>query len=604
MAFGGRQAGRAIRALWGAVLSLCLLASPAFAQHGNGDAGRVPIEGVPTALQDDLKQLQRDEPAPSSLFEARRQAERAAQVVATFLESQGYYQAEVEPFAEGVDTFTRGVTVTPGPLFTYASAKIDYLENPPDDTTRIELESLLAILDPGIPARAQPVIETGDGLIARLRNAGYPDAKQDPVDALADAETSTVELTFKVRSGLRASFGKLSVSGLVMTNEKFIENLKPWKPGELVTPAKLDEFRSRLAQTGLFSTAAARLSTDGEPAANGQAPRDVVVEVKERERRTIALGASASTSDGVGVDGKWELRNYSGWGDSLAITGQIATLQRSIGATYTLPHIGKYGRILTVGTEAEDIETDAYDQTGANISASLEEQITPRVRAALGVKAGYAHIIEEADADTETGGRRDLIILSGSASAEYIGVRDILEPLNGVRARAAIEPGLTAGDTNIVFARLSGEASIYSDFGTEGDFVGALRGRLGTIVGPNGAPPEMSFFAGGGGSVRGYEYQSLSPRKNDILTGGRSLVEMSAEVRYRATDTLGYVAFLDAGAAGDNVEPPIDSMSFGAGVGVRYYTGFGPLRADIAVPLNKKDGDADFQIYISIGQAF
>ena len=140
MAFGGRQPGRAVRVLWGAILGLCLLGAPAFAQHGNGEAGRVPIDGVPTALQDDLKQIQREEPVPSSLFEARRQAERAAQVVATFLESEGYYQAEVEPHAEGVDTFTRGVTVTAGPLFTYASVKIDYLDALPDDATRSMLK--------------------------------------------------------------------------------------------------------------------------------------------------------------------------------------------------------------------------------------------------------------------------------------------------------------------------------------------------------------------------------------------------------------------------------------------------------------------------------
>lgn len=605
MAFGGRHPGRAVRALWGAVLSLCLIATPAFAQHGSGEAGRVPVAGVPDALQDDLKQLQREEPVPSSLFEARRQAERAAQVVATFLESQGYYQADVEPYAEGVDTFTRGVTVAAGPLFTYASARIAYLDAQPDATTRTELDTLLDVLAPGIPARALPVIQTGDALIARLRSAGYPDARQDPVDALADAEANTVELTFRVRPGLRASFGTLNVSGLGVTRPEFIENLKPWKPDELITPAKLDEFRSRLAQTGLFSTATARLAPGDQPGANGTAPRAIDVELKERERRTIALGGSASTSDGAGLDGEWELRNYSGWGDSLKIAGQIATLQRKLGVTYTLPHIGKYGRILKVGADIENLETDAYDQSGVNLTTSIEEQVTPRTRAAVGLEAGYASILERA-ARLSGAGRRELFFISGSATAEYVGVRDILDPINGVRARIAIEPGITSGDTNILYSRLSGEASIYSDFGTEGDFVGALRGRLGSIIGPNGAPPDKQFFAGGGGSVRGYEYQSLSPREpiDNSLKGGRSLVEMSAEIRYRASDTLGYVAFLDAGAAGDNTEPPLDSMSFGAGVGVRYYTGFGPLRADIAVPLNKRTGDADFQIYISIGQAF
>ena len=605
MAFGGRHAGRAVRVFWLLIANLCLITAPAaFAQQGNGLAGRVPVLGVPEKLQDELKQIQREEPAPTTLFEARRQAERTATFVATFLESEGYYQADVQPVAEGVDTYTRAVNVTPGPLFIYASARIDYLDATPDDTTRTELETLLAPLDAGIPARAQPVIDTGDALVARLRNAGYPDAKADPVDALADAATGEVELAFKLRPGFRASFGDLRISGLGVTQQAFIDNLRPWKANETYTPAKMDEFRARLAETGLFNSAAVRFDDTAPPAEATGGSRDVIVDLKERERRTIALGASASTSEGAGVDGEWQLRNFTGWGDSLTVTGQVATLQRRLGTTYRLPHLGKYGRILSLGAEIEDFETDAFDQSGANINATLQEQLTPRLRASLGLEAGYASILD-AQAKTLGTGRRDVYILSSTATAEYVGVRDILDPINGVRARLSVEPGLTYGDTNIAFGRISGEASIYSDFATEGQFVGALRGRIGTIVGPNGAPPDRLFFAGGGGSVRGYEYQSISPRDSTgELVGGRSLLEMSAEVRYRASDTLGYVAFLDGGAAGSNTEPPLDTLSYGAGLGLRYYTAFGPLRADIAVPLNKKEGDADFQVYISIGQAF
>jgi len=605
MVFGGRHAGRAVRIFWILLANLCLIATPAaFAQQGNGLAGRVPVLGVPEKLQDELKQIMREEPAPTTLFEARRQAERTATFVATFLESEGYYQADVQPVAEGVDTFTRAVTVTPGPLFTYASARIDYLDAQPDETTRTQLNTLLAPLDPGIPARAQPVIETGDALVARLRNAGYPDAKADPVDALADATTGEVELAFKLRPGLRASFGNLKISGLGVTQQAFIENLRPWKANETYTPVKMDEFRARLAETGLFNSAAVRFDDTAPPAEATGGPREVIVDLKERERRTIALGASASTSEGAGVDGQWQLRNLSGWGDSLTVSGQIATLQRRLGTTYRLPHLGKYGRILSIGAEIEDFETDAFDQSGVNINATLQEQLTPRLRASLGLEAGYASILD-AQARTLGTGRRDVYIVSSAATAEYVGVRDILDPINGLRARLSVEPGLTYGDTNIAFGRISGEASVYSDFGTEGNFVGALRGKLGTIIGPNGAPPDRLFFAGGGGSVRGYEYQSISPRDSaGELVGGRSLFEMSAEVRYRASDTLGYVAFLDGGAAGSNTEPPLDTLSYGAGVGLRYYTAFGPLRADIAVPLNKKEGDADFQVYISIGQAF
>ena len=620
MALGGPAWGQASRVLLALALSLCApFAAPAnaqndqdqgqlaqngqAAQNGSSAAGRVPVEGAPEAVAQRVKGLQREEDAPETLFDARRQADRAAAIVSTVMESEGYYQAEVEPFAEGQNTFSRGVRVTPGPLFIYSARRIAYIGAAPDQTTVTELDALLAPITTGLPARAEPVIETGDALVARLRAAGYPDAKADPVDALADAKTGTIELEFRLRPGLRASFGKLAVSGLGDTKEQFIEKLRPWKEGERVTPQRLDEFRGRLAETGLFSSTAVRL--DAVSGADGQteATRDVVIELKERERRTIALGASASTSDGFGLDAEWQLRNWSGWGDTVAITGQLATLQRRIGASYRLPHIGKYGRILKLATEVEDFETDAFDQSGANVSATLEEQLSPRVRGSLGVEAGYASILD-AQGRATGAGRRDVYIISGTGTAEYVGVKDILDPTNGIRARVAIEPGVTWGDTNIAFSKFSGEASIYSDFGTK-DLVGALRGRLGTIAGPNGAPPDRLFFAGGGGSVRGYEYQSLSPRDAlGQLAGGRSLVELSAEVRYRWSDTIGVVAFLDGGAAGSNVEPPIDAMRFGTGLGLRYYTAFGPLRADIAVPLNKETGDADFQIYISIGQAF
>lgn len=618
MASSTGYASRAHAVLRAVLAAVCLVlagSDPALAQdeqppaaqtgqRGSSQAGRVPVEGLPPALSDPLKALQREESKPETLFEARRQAERAAQIVGTLLESEGYYQANVQSFAGGQNEFSRGVIVTSGPLFTYVSRKIKYLGATPDETTQLELETLLAPLEPGVPARAASVIETGDALVRRLRQAGYPDADQSPVDALADAKSGTVELTFQLKPGIRASFGALQVTGLSLTNPDFIQNLRPWKDGEFVTPQKVDEFRGRLAETGLFASAAVSLDGSGQPGADGSVPRNIGIALRERERQTVAIGGSASTSEGVGVNALWEMRNFTGWGDRVRVTGQIATLQRRITTTYRLPHIGKYGRNLQIGAEVEDFETTAFDQTGANVSATLEEQLSPRVRGSLGVELGFASILDQ-KARIAAVGRRNVYIASGSATAEYVGVRDILDPRDGIRARIAIEPGVTYGDTNILFARISGEASFYTELFGDENLIGAVRGRLGVIAGPDGAPPDRLFFAGGGGSVRGYEYQSVSPRDaTGLLVGGRSLVEISGEVRWRQSDTLGYVAFLDAGAAGSNVEPPLDAMKLGAGVGLRYYTGFGPLRADIAVPLNKEDGDADFQVYISIGQAF
>jgi translocation and assembly module TamA len=589
-----------LRRLWLGLAAVVLTASPLLARTANAD--RVPVAGAPASMNAELRRILRDEPAPQSLFDARRQADRAADAVSRLLESEGYYKAEVEPWAEGVDAFTRGVRVTTGPLFIINSTAIDYITTP-DEATQNALTGMLGDLSVGAPARAEPVLQTEDAMLQRLRNVGFPDAASDPVDALADGAQDTIDFTFKLKPGDRAAFGDINVSGIERTRLDFVESLKPWKPGDRYSAQRLDEFRARLSETGIFDAASARLADQGEPGVDGLVTRDVDVTLVEGKRHTIALGASASTSEGVGVEAEWVRRNLTGRGDSVTVGAQLATLQRSLETTYRLPNIGgRYGRNIRLGAKLEDFETDAFDQTGGSLSATLEEQLTRRLRGSLGVEAGYASILDSR-ARILQGTRRDLYYVSGSGTAEYIGVRDILDPTNGVRARLAVEPGVTYGDTTIGFTRFSGEASLYRDLWSD-RLVGAVRGKIGSIIGPDGVPPDRLFFAGGGGSVRGYEYQSLSPRIGDTPLGGRSLIETSAELRWRAGERLGYVAFIDAGAAGSNVEPPVDDMRAGVGLGVRYYAGFGPLRADIAIPLDKREGDADFQIYISIGQAF
>ena len=589
-------------------LSLSVLAFAALAtlaQTANAQAGRVPVTGAPASLNDDLRRMLRDEQKPESLFEAQRQADRAAATVSKLLESEGYYQADVRATAAGADPFMRSVAVTTGPLFIVNSVQIAFVGDAAvDDTTRTELNSILASLATGSPARAAPVLETEDGLVLRLRNAGYPDARADPVDALADGAANTMDFTFRLQPGQRASFGDLKVAGLSRTKPDFIDALKPWKPGERYTPQKLDEFRTRLAETGIFDGASAQLSPQGQRDAQGLEGRDVDVRVTERKRRTITLGASASTSEGVGLEGSWQLRNLQGRGESLTVTAKAATLDSSLETVWRRPTIdGHYGRNLRIGAKIENLETDAFNQLGGTLSATIEEPLSQRLRGSLGVNGGYASIEDDQTKLLGTG-RRNLYIIGVAGTAEYTGVRDILDPQNGVRARIAVEPGVTFGDTKIAFTKITGEGSVYLNLGSD-KFSAALRGKIGSIIGPNGAPPDRLFFAGGGGSVRGYDYQSLSPRDVDNnLVGGRSLIETSAELRWRATKSFGLVAFVDAGAAGEDINPPIDQMRAGAGLGLRYYAGFGPLRADIAVPLDKRTGDPDFQIYISIGQAF
>jgi translocation and assembly module TamA len=119
-------------------------------------------------------------------------------------------------------------------------------------------------------------------------------------------------------------------------------------------------------------------------------------------------------------------------------------------------------------------------------------------------------------------------------------------------------------------------------------------------------PADIRFYAGGGGSIRGYAYQSVGPTQNNEPIGGRSLITMSAELRIKITEKMGLVAFVDGGSAFESAFPDFEeTLQWGGGLGFRYFTAIGPLRLDVGIPINRRAGiDDSFQIYVSIGQAF
>ena len=136
----------------------------------------------------------------------------------------------------------------------------------------------------------------------------------------------------------------------------------------------------------------------------------------------------------------------------------------------------------------------------------------------------------------------------------------------------------------------------------------SARTRIGSIIGQetDELPANKRFYSGGGGSVRGYEFQSIGPEddKGDP-TGGRSVLEVSGEVRLRVTEDIGLVPFIDGGTVSEQPFPDFDERFLWAGgLGLRYFTGIGPLRLDVAFPINGRDSDDIFQFYISLGQAF
>jgi translocation and assembly module TamA len=192
-------------------------------------------------------------------------------------------------------------------------------------------------------------------------------------------------------------------------------------------------------------------------------------------------------------------------------------------------------------------------------------------------------------------------------SLKYDTTTSLLDPTEGVRATFSVTPTQSMGQPSATFFIMQAAGSTYLDLLQDGRSVIALRGLVGQAsgVGVFGLPPDQRFYAGGSGTVRGYRYQSIGPHFADNKpTGGTAIATGTVEFRQRILGNYGVAAFVDAGQVSADGAPFTSSWRVGAGVGARYYTPIGPLRVDIAVPLNKQSGGDSFELYIGIGQAF
>jgi translocation and assembly module TamA len=559
---------------------------------------RAVVEGVPPALAAKANDLVRvAETSPRSVLEARNRVNQSSDLLQDLLASEGYLAAELAPSLIASTTDVAVLTAEPGPLFTVLSRDFAGRSEMAPEVAR-QLETALETLPVGAAARTQNIESLDDDLVLSLRRQGYAFARSDGIDVLASRQDANVELTFLLVPGPRVPLGALVIPDLDARNQKMVRTLKTWSDGDLFTPSAMDRLRTRLRSTGLYEGIGVTISeTPGDDGLH-----TVTATLAEGKPRTVGAGVSASTTEGVGVNAYWERRNLTGRADRLRIQGDVATLARSLTATYQRPNIGRYGRTLSLETGLRQEETDAYDLQGVKVGASLAQPFSRELSISLGAELDATRTIDQR-ARIAGGIERDQVTLAFPFAVNYSDVGDPLDPQSGVRLFTGIEAGVSVGDETPGYTRLQLSGATYRAISE--NLVAAVRAEYGAFLGSNAVPPDKLFFAGGGGTVRGYEYQSLSPRDAfGILTGGRNLFTASAEMRWRASERFGYAVFADVGAAADDFGSAFSEASAAVGIGVRYYPGFGPVRLDVAAPLDKRDGDAPVQVYISIGQAF
>ncbi|THD76259.1 MAG: outer membrane protein assembly factor [Phenylobacterium sp.] len=536
-------------------------------------------------------------------FEARRRADGAAEDALAVLRSEGYYAAVVEPEVGEGDAPAPAVQIAPGPRFTLAAPKIEWVGAPPDVDTITGAEGALA-LKPGAPGRAADVVAAEGRAVAAVQKRGYADVKAQGREVVVDHADRTVQATYRLTAGSLSRLDGIKLTTNGRTRLDWLQHLAPWKTGELYDPNDVAQLERRLLDTGVYDSVTVGLAPDTQLTPDGLRP--VVVSLAERKRRTVSLGASYGTNEGPGADVTWTTYDVLGRADTLSLFARESKLDSRVGVDLSLPHWRTPDQTLSTELAAYKLTTDAYDATGFGGHADAQRHFTKTSYLTLGVSFDLSRS-EELKPGTLSSLGRDIATLGALAELALDRSNDPLNPTSGWRVSARVEPTLLAGKGTVPYLKLQSQGSIYWPFGADAKTVLALRAHLGSIVNGTVAdiPAPQRFFAGGGGSVRGFAYQAVGPRLTDNTPqGGLSLAEGSVELRHQLTQKWGVVGFVDAGLIGDHSLPAAQDVGVGAGVGVRYNLGFGPIRVDVATPVSGRHGGAPVQVYVSIGQAF
>lgn len=564
------------------------------------------------ALRDSSQLVSLREKAPVGPFALVSRAREDAQRFQTALDSFGFYASKVTVTVAGRpldETDLPDVlqqmppeppipvvaSFDPGPQFHLGRVMIEG-DVPPAARDQLGLA-------PGAPAVAADVLAAQQRLLAAIRETGHPLAKVDlPPVSLRPSE-HLLDVSFRATEGPYANIGAIRITGLKTVNEDYVRRRLLLHSGQRFSPAQLQAAREDLASIGVFSVVRIEPGDHVDP--DGTIP--IVIDVTERPLHSVDFGAAYSTDLGVNATAGWHHRDLFGNGEQLNITGGIqlgGNAVRKPGYTFNIqlikPDFLARDQTLEVDLGAVKQSLEAYDQKALTQKIELDRKLSPHWTVGIGVSGEQEEITQE-------GVERRYDLIGVPISVRFDNTNNLLDPTSGYRAALLLTPLQSFGGSSATFVigQLSGSA--YFDLSGSGRSVIAIRGLVGKAYGADvfSLPPDQRFYAGGSGTVRGFRYQSVGPQFADNKpTGGTAVSAGSVEFRQRIREHYGVVAFVDAGQVTANGAPFTSDWRIGAGIGARYYTSIGPIRLDVAIPLNRQPHGDAFELYIGIGQAF
>jgi len=594
------------------------------------------LEGIPGASEirarfDGISSLQQASAKPANVAQIDRRAREDAGMLGDLLHAYGYYDAEVDarvgnlagPTTSGDTRLAVTLAVEAGPAYRFTDVSLPGIaDTGPDAAT---LDHAFDV-HKGDAVNADKVNTAVANLKQALGNKGYPFATVADPDITVDHATHEATLALKVDPGRQMRFGAFHLSGKKRVfGPRHLQLLSRLHPGDLYDAARIEDLRRALIQTGLVSIAQITPVRTADPQVV-----DLDVHLEPAPPRTIGatLGYTTGsritagqlgylttetvstlgygTGQGVTAEVDWTHRNLFPPEGALTLRGVLGTQEQLASAIFRRNNFRTRDQVLVAQFTLDHLNVPAFAAKTADLAASIERQ----TNIIWQKKWTYSYGVElvasdERDEILATGEPRRATYYVGAIplSLSYDGSDDLLNPSRGFRLSAHVSPEISFRGRPFEYVRLQLDGSAYQPVGR---VVFAERIRLGSIQGASAdaIAPTRRFYSGGGGSVRGFGYQKIGPRDpNNDPVGGASVAEFGLEARIRFGN-FGVVPFFDGGNLYSAALPKFTGFHYGTGLGVRYYTSFGPIRVDVGTPVNREPGDSKVAVYVSLGQAF
>ncbi|AKQ43430.2 hypothetical protein CP97_12255 [Aurantiacibacter atlanticus] len=545
------------------------------------------------------------------------QARGDEELLHEMLRVYGYYDAQVirsvgnveESADVELDVPAARFDIIPGVRYRFGAVDLGNL-----GTGGNAFEELRAVFEiyPGDYISLDMITQERADLDIALGEAGFPFAAIEDPDLLIDHDRREGDLTMPVEPGGRYVMRVVRSDSPDFLSSRHLTRIARWDEGDLYQRSDEMDLRRAILSTGIVGSVTLTPVVVEEPQGDRPGTVDIAASLTAAPLRSIGGSIGYGTEEGIRLEAMWEHRNLFPPEGLLRLRGILGTQEQLAGVTFQKSNFHGRDRILTVDAFASTIDYSAYDARAVSLVSTYERVSTLLFQKAFSWSVGVELVAteeREVDANGVFLPRETYFVAALPLYASLDNSDDLLDPTEGWRLSGRLSPEVS--DNNSVqsfYLRSQIDASYYQSIGERNVLAGRV--RLASIPGTQvgNIAPSRRLYAGGGGSVRGYGYQEIGPLSDmgDPI-GGRSLVEFSLEARIGTglmDGAVSVVPFVDAGSVGEDDIPDFSSIKFGAGLGLRYATGFGPLRLDVAVPINPGPNDNWIAVYVALGQAF